>query len=245
VRVLKPGLTRAVLVAAIGAGVGIGVLLLASGAGLVIEDGQFLGLAYLLALFGFLFGVGAFRFWVTWSRGRVVDAAEEHAAHGTAGDWRRYFSFTTDHKVIGVQYLVTAFLLFLTAGTFAMLMRLELAQPGLLFGKEAYNEIMSTHGAMMITVALISIIGGLGNFLVPIMIGARDMAFPKTNALSYWLLPLPILLVAINPLLGGFDSGWTAYPPLSQQANLGQQAYLMAFVLSLIHILTLPTNREV
>ena len=89
---------------------------------------------------------------------------------------------------------------------------------------------MSTHGAMMITVALISIIGGLGNYLVPIMIGARDMAFPKTNALSYWLLPLPILLVAINPLLGGFDSGWTAYPPLSQQANLGQQAYLMAFV---------------
>jgi cytochrome c oxidase subunit 1 len=89
---------------------------------------------------------------------------------------------------------------------------------------------MSTHGAMMITVALISIIGGLGNYLVPIMIGARDMAFPKTNALSYWLLPLPLLLVAINPLLGGFDTGWTAYPPLSQQANLGQQAYLMAFV---------------
>jgi cytochrome c oxidase subunit 1 len=89
---------------------------------------------------------------------------------------------------------------------------------------------MSTHGAMMITVALISIIGGLGNYLVPIMVGARDMAFPKANALSYWMLPLAILLVAINPLLGGFDSGWTAYPPLSQQANLGQQAYLMAFV---------------
>jgi len=70
----------------------------------------------------------------------------------------------------------------------------------------------------------------LGNYLVPIMVGARDMAFPKANALSYWMLPLAILLVAINPLLGGFDSGWTAYPPLSQQANLGQQAYLMAFV---------------
>src|SRR6185503_7482409 len=131
-------------------------------------------------------------------------------AHGTSGDWRRYFRFTTDHKVIGVQYLVTAFLLFLTAGTFAMLMRLELAQPGLFLGRDAYNTIMSTHGAMMITV--------------------RDMASPKTNALSYWLLPMPILLVAINPLHGGFDSGWTAYPPLSQQANLGQQAYLMAFV---------------
>ena len=132
--------------------------------------------------------------------------------------------------MIGVQYLVTAFALFLTAGSVAMLMRAELAQPGIATSKDFYNTIMSTHGAMMITVALVSIVGGLGNFLVPLMVGARDMAFPKLNALSYWLLPLALLLVAINPLLGGFDTGWTAYPPLSQQANLGQQAYLMAFV---------------
>lgn len=229
-RALKPGLLRAVLGAVIGAVTGAGSLILAGTVGMEITDGEILGLGYLLALIGFLFGIGAFRFWLTWAVGREVNAEEEHAAHGTAGDWRRYFRFTTDHKVIGVQYLATAFALFLVAGTFAMLMRLELAQPGLLLGKEAYNEIFSTHGAMMITVALISIVGGLGNYLVPIMIGARDMAFPKTNALSYWILPLPILLVAINPLLGGFDSGWTAYPPLSQQANLGQQAYLMAFV---------------
>ncbi len=111
-----------------------------------------------------------------------------------------------------------------------MFMRFELAQPGVATDKDLYNTIMSTHGAMMITVALISIIGGLGNYLVPIMVGARDMAFPKANALSYWLLPVPLLFVAINPLLGGFDTGWTAYPPLSQQASLGQQAYLMAFV---------------
>ena len=111
-----------------------------------------------------------------------------------------------------------------------MFMRFELAQPGIATNKEIYNTIMSTHGAMMVTVALVSIIGGLGNYLVPIMIGARDMAFPKANALSYWMLPLPVLFVIVNPLLGGFDSGWTAYPPLSQQANLGQQAYIMAFV---------------
>ncbi|MDQ2854002.1 MAG: cbb3-type cytochrome c oxidase subunit I [Chloroflexota bacterium] len=221
---------RAILGAAIGAVIGAGSLILAGIAGMEITDGEILGLGYLLALIGFLLGIGAFRFWLIWASGQEVNVQEEHDAHGTAGDWRRYFRFTTDHKVIGVQYLATAFALFLVAGTFAMLMRLELAQPGLLLGKEAYNEIFSTHGAMMITVALISIVGGLGNYLVPIMIGARDMAFPKSNAFSYWLLPLPILLVAINPLLGGFDSGWTAYPPLSQQANLGQQAYLMAFV---------------
>jgi cytochrome c oxidase subunit I len=224
--VLAPGLIRAILGALAGAAIGavLGAVVLHT------EEGQILALGYLLALFGFLLGIGAFRFWLTWAAGREVDAAEEHAAHGRAGDWRRYFRFTTDHKVIGIQYLVTAFILFFTAGTVAMVMRTELAQPGIATSKDFYNTIMSTHGAMMITVALVSIIGGLGNYLVPLMVGARDMAFPKTNALSYWLLPLAILLVAVNPLLGGFDTGWTAYPPLSQQANLGQQAYLMAFV---------------
>jgi cytochrome c oxidase subunit I len=220
-----PGLPRAILGAALGIGLGIGLALI-----LGTDAGQMLGLAYLFALAGFLIGVGAFRFWVRWAAAKEVDTTDEHAAHGRAGDWQRYFRFTTDHKVIGVQYLVTAFVLFFTAGTAAMFMRFELAQPGIATSKELFNTIMSTHGAMMITVALISIIGGLGNYLVPIMVGARDMAFPKANALSYWMLPLAVILVAINPLLGGFDSGWTAYPPLSQQANLGQQAYLMAFV---------------
>jgi cytochrome c oxidase subunit 1 len=223
--VARPSLPRAIAGAVIGFAIGAVLATLLNG-----ESGQLLALGYLGALFGFLLGIGAFRVWLRWAAGRPIDPVEEHAAHGTAGDWRRYFRFTTDHKVIGVQYLVTAFLLFFTAGTAAMFMRFELAQPGVATSKELYNMIMSTHGAMMITVALISIVGGLGNYLVPIMVGARDMAFPKANALSYWMLPLAILLVAINPLLGGFDSGWTAYPPLSQQANLGQQAYLMAFV---------------
>jgi cytochrome c oxidase subunit 1 len=220
-----PSLPRAVAGTLIGIAVGAGVATVLNG-----ESGQLLALGYLFGLFGLLLGIGAFRFWLRWAVGREIDPAEEHAAHGRAGDWRRYFRFTTDHKVIGVQYLVTAFVLFFTAGLAAMFMRLELAQPGVATSKELYNTIMSTHGAMMVTVALVSIVGGLGNYLVPIMVGARDMAFPKANALSYWMLPLAILLVAINPLLGGFDSGWTAYPPLSQQANLGQQAYLMAFV---------------
>jgi cytochrome c oxidase subunit 1 len=226
-RVVVPGagLPRAALGAVIGFALGGGL-----GLGLQADAGQILGLGYLFALAGFVFGVGAFRFWLRWAAARPVDLADEHAAHGRAGDWKRYFRFTTDHKVIGVQYLVTSFALFFIAGTAAMFIRFELGQPGIATSKDLFNTIMSTHGAMMITVALISIIGGLGNYLVPIMIGARDMAFPKANALSYWMLPLAVLLVAVNPLLGGFDSGWTAYPPLSQQANLGQQAYLMAFV---------------
>ena len=224
-RLFRPGLLRAVIGAIGGIAIGGGIPF-----ALGFEGGHVLALGYLFALAGFLLGIGAFSFWITWIRGREIDPATEHHAHGTAGDWHRYFHFTTDHKVIGVQYLVTAFSLFLVAGLGAMYMRFELAQPGIQVDKDLYNTIMSTHGAMMITVALVSIIGGLGNYLVPIMIGARDMAFPKANALSYWLLPMPLLLVAINPFLGGFDSGWTAYPPLSQQAEFGQQAYLMAFV---------------
>jgi cytochrome c oxidase subunit 1 len=228
--VRQPGFLRAILGGLLGLAVGAGGMALLGILGVGVKPGHILGIGYLGTLFGFLLGIGAFRFWLTWIFGGEMDPAEEHAAHGKAGDWKRYFRFTTDHKVIGVQYLVTAFLLFMVAGTAAMFMRFELAQPGVATDKDLYNTIMSTHGAMMITVALISIIGGLGNYLVPIMVGARDMAFPKANALSYWLIPVPLIYVAINPLLGGFDSGWTAYPPLSQQANLGQQAYLMAFV---------------
>jgi cytochrome c oxidase subunit 1 len=228
--VLRPGFARAIVGGLVGLAIGAGGMALLGVLGIGVKPGHILGVGYLGTLFGFLLGVGAFRFWLTWVLGREINEAEEHEAHGKAGDWKRYFRFTTDHKVIGVQYLVTAFLLFMVAGTAAMFMRFELAQPGVATDKDLYNTIMSTHGAMMITVALISIIGGLGNYLVPIMVGTRDMAFPKANALSYWLLPVPLIYVAINPLLGGFDSGWTAYPPLSQQANLGQQAYLMAFV---------------
>ena len=228
--VRQPGFLRAVLGALAGFAIGGGGMALLGVVGVGVKPGHILGVGYLGTVFGFLLGIGAFRFWLTWIFGGELDPAEEHAAHGRAGDWRRYFQFTTDHKVIGVQYLVTAFMLFFVAGTAAMFMRFELAQPGVATDRDLYNTIMSTHGAMMITVALISIIGGLGNYLVPIMVGARDMAFPKANALSYWLIPIPLLFVAINPLLGGFDTGWTAYPPLSQQASLGQQAYLMAFV---------------
>ncbi|MEA2611555.1 MAG: cytochrome c oxidase subunit, partial [Chloroflexota bacterium] len=153
----NPGLPRAILGAIIGFAIGGGLAV-----ELNAEEGQLLALAYVFGLFGFLLGVGAFRFWLTWAVGREIDVAEEHAAHGRAGEWQRYFRFTTDHKVIGVQYLVTAFFLFFTAGTAAMFMRFELAQPGIATNKELYNTFMSTHGAMMITVALVSIVGGLG-----------------------------------------------------------------------------------
>jgi cytochrome c oxidase subunit 1 len=226
----RPGLARGVLGGVVGFAVGALPVVAAAQLGADLKPGHVLALGYIGAQLGWLLGLGALRFWTGWALGRADDPADQAAAHGRAGDWTRYFRFTTDHKVIGLQYLITSFVLFLTAGLLAMLIRLELAQPGRLMDGDVYNTVMSTHGIVMITVALIAIVGGLGNYFVPLMIGARDMAFPKVNALSYWLLPPALLLIVVNPLLGGFDTGWTAYPPLSQQANLGQQAFILTFI---------------
>jgi cytochrome c oxidase subunit 1 len=230
-RRMTPGLARAVLGAVIGVIIGLAPPALAAAAGLVVTPAHLLLFGYLGGLVGWLAGIGAFRFWLAWALGRPIDRAEEHAAHGRADDRSRYLRFTTDHKVIGLQYLTTFLVLLFIAGAFALIMRLELALPGQqLLDRDTYNTIMSTHGTLMIFVALNAIVGGLGNYLVPLMIGARDMAFPKLNALSYWLVPPALLVILLNPLLGGYDTGWTAYPPLSERANLGEQAFVTAFV---------------
>src|SRR5260370_12624858 len=96
---------------------------------------------------------------------------------------------TTDHKKIGIMYLVLTFVFFILGGVEALLMRLQLAQPGntLLTG-ERYNELLTLHGTTMIFLFVVPVMAGFGNYFVPLMIGARDMAFPRLNALSFWLL---------------------------------------------------------
>jgi cytochrome c oxidase subunit 1 len=181
-------------------------------------------LGYVGGLVGWLLGVGV---WHAWTREwlGLPPRVEEPAG------WRRYLSFNTDHKVIGVQYLATFVVVFLLAGLLAMLVRLELIAPGqTIMGPSRYNEVMSLHGILMIAVAVAVIIGGLGNFLVPLMIGAEDMAFPRLNALSYWLVPPVAVLLLTAPLAGGWDSGWTAYPPLSETNAFGQVMFNLAII---------------
>ncbi|MBI2911333.1 MAG: cbb3-type cytochrome c oxidase subunit I [Chloroflexi bacterium] len=145
--------------------------------------------------------------------------------------WRRYFRFTTDHKVIGVQYLVTFLVVFLLAGLLAVLIRLELMAPGpTVMGSNEFNVTMGLHGIMMVAVAVAAIIGGFANFILPLLIGAEDVAFPRVNALSYWIVPPVAVLLLASPLAGGYDSGWTAYPPLSVTNATGQLLFLMAFI---------------
>ena len=135
-------------------------------------------IGYPFALCGWLLGVGL---WQRWAR----EWFGFHTKPGPTGV-QRYFTFSTDHKVIGIQYMVTFLVLFLTAGFFAMLIRAQLLNPEApVFDNAQYNRIMSMHGIIMIAIAMASVIGDFGNYFVPLMIGAKNMAFPRLNALSF------------------------------------------------------------
>jgi cytochrome c oxidase subunit I len=96
---------------------------------------------------------------------------------------------TTDHKKIGILYLFATFLFFVLGGVEALIMRLQLAQPdGTLVNPETYNGLVTVHGTTMVFLFIVPVLAGFGNYLIPLMIGARDMAFPRLNALSFWLL---------------------------------------------------------
>jgi cytochrome c oxidase subunit 1 len=127
---------------------------------------------------------------------------------------------TTDHKKIGVMYIWLAFFFFAMGGVFALLMRTQLAAPGLhVLRPDVYNQIMSLHGTFMVFFWTIPVLAGLGNYVVPLQIGARDMAFPRVNAFGLWLLvPAGFLMLTGLWMQGGAAAGgWTSYPPLSDR----------------------------
>ncbi len=126
---------------------------------------------------------------------------------------------TTDHKKIGIMYLFATFLFFIVGGVEALVMRLQLAQPnGTLVDPEAYNGLVTVHGTTMIFLFLVPVLAGFGNYLVPLMIGARDMAFPRLNALSFWLLLFGGIAFYASFFFEPPQAGWTMYPPLSDDA---------------------------
>ncbi len=216
---------RGLLGAAIGLAIGWALaLLLGALTGREDLTQVIIAVGYLVALIGWLLGVGVWSSWAReWLRLPTMEPTET--------DWRRYFRFSLDHKVIGTQYLVTFVVLMLLAGALSMLVRVELAAPGEdLMDPVAYNTVMGLHGIMMVAVGVATITGGLANYLVPLMIGAEDVAFPRVNALSYWIVPPVAILLILTPFFGGFDSGWTAYPPLSVVNANGQLLFLLAFL---------------
>jgi cytochrome c oxidase subunit 1 len=152
-----------------------------------------------------------------------------------ASNWREYFSFSTDHKVIGIQYLVTSFVFYLIGGVLAELVRTELATPEVDFvSREAYNALFTIHATIMIFLWIIpTLTGGFGNFLVPLMIGAKDMAFPRLNAIAFWIIPPSGILLMASFFVGPASAGWTSYPPLSIMVNKAGEAIWIGGVILL------------
>src|SRR5215510_1326437 len=145
---------------------------------------------------------------------------------------------TTDHKKIGILYVINSFVFFFIGGLLALGVRTELAAPGLQFlDDKTYNEFFTMHATFMIFLFIIPMLAGFGNYVVPLQIGAPDMAFPRINALSFWMLPLGGILLLLGFVTGGAASaGWTSYTPLSEDQPLasvgaGQDLWLMGLVL--------------
>lgn len=160
------------------------------------------------------------------------DAGHDHAPHPTGlARW----IFTTNHKEIGTLYLVFSLIMFLVGGAMALVIRAELFAPGLqLVNPEFFNQMTTMHALVMIFGAVMPAFVGLANWMVPLMIGAPDMALPRMNNWSFWILPFAftLLLSTLFMPTGGPASGWTLYPPLSLQGGNS-----LAFVIFAIHLM--------
>ncbi len=165
--------------------------------------------------------------------------ADPHAQSGWQA-WVKRYILSTDHKIIGLNYMYTSIVFFILAGLFAEVLRLNLAQPGSkVVSPEVFNQLTTLHGSAMIFLFTIPmLVGGFGNYLMPLMIGAGDVAFPRLNLISYLLFP-PAGIIMFAGFLSGAaaQAGWTSYPPLSLQApvgmahNYGQICWLIATIL--------------
>ena len=182
-------------------------------------------LGMLFGAIGFLIGVGAMDDWSQWWKGHKTPM--RHGAPPGQPEWTRYFGVDYNHKVIGIQYAVTGLIMLMIGGGFAVIFRTELARAGLQFLEPGtYNTVMSLHGWAALFSILIGI-GGMANYVVPLMLGAADMAFPRLNAFAYWI-NVPAIVLLLSSAYFGWDGGWTVYPPLSLVGPLGYQFTFMA-----------------
>ncbi len=155
----------------------------------------------------------------------------------------KYFRFTLDNKVVGIQYLFGMLFYFFTAGLLALGIRTELLSPtNHIWGPATYLEIVGEHGTMMMMMMTSVVMGPFGNYLVPLMIGSKRVAFPRLEAAAFWFTPAAYIILLSALWQGGFQSGWTGYAPLSIQQGVGQDAYLFSFALLGFSMITSSIN---
>ena len=195
-------------------------------------------MAYICGVLGFLIGLGFFNYPFARLRGYPPSLrAKEGEGAG------RYFGLCTDHKVVGIQYLVGIGVFFFIGGLNAMLIRIELLRPEhQVWPAGTYLTIVGIHGTMMMGMMTSGILGPFGNYLIPILIGARRMAFPRIEALTFWLLMAGGVILETTIFFGGFPTGWTGYAPLNVQGNPGMDCYIIFFALVGISMTLLGLN---
>jgi cytochrome c oxidase subunit 1 len=223
--VFSISLVRGLIGMIVGTLIGMGMVLLARLVmGLPVWDPEPVWVVGgIVGVVGFVLGTGVMDDWIRWAKGQ--ETAEHPEVNLQLKGWRKYLSISYDHKVIGIQYGVTSLLLIFIAGFYAWSFRVQLAQPVNDFMEpQTFNTMMTLHGIVMIGAMLLGV-AAMSNYLVPLMIGANDMAFPRLNAFAYWVnVPAVVLLTSVW-FLGGLETGWTGYPPLSWQAPLGTQMF--------------------
>ena len=163
---------------------------------------------------------------------------KEHYLNATRGF--KSWALTVDHKRIGVMYLVSVLTFFLVGGLLALLVRLELLAPGGMFEQKTYNQLFTMHGVVMVFLFIIpSIPASLGNFFLPLQLGAKDVAFPKLNLFSFYIYVVGAIMAIVAMIVGAVDTGWTFYTPYSLTTDTAVVITVMAaFVLGFSSILT-------
>ncbi|HSC49213.1 MAG TPA: cbb3-type cytochrome c oxidase subunit I [Gaiellaceae bacterium] len=194
-------------------------------------------MGYFFGVVGFLIGLGFLQYPLARLRG-YPPSLREKETEGVG----RYFGLCTDHKVVGLQYLFGIGLFFFIAGLNAMLIRFELLRPTPVFNSGNYITLVGLHGTMMMGMMTSAVLGPFANYFVPIMIGARRMAFPRIESLTFWMLMAAGGILMTTVFFGGFPTGWTGYTPLGDQANYGMDAYIMFFALVGISMCLLGMN---
>ncbi len=202
------------------------------------ENDVALLLAYFFGVVGFLIGLGFANYPISRMLGRPASLREKES-EGIG----RYFGLCTDHKVVGMQYLVGIGVFFFVGGLNAMLIRAELLHPvPTLVGPNQYLSLVGMHGTMMMGMMTSGILGPFANYFVPLMIGARRMAFPRIESLTFWLLMAAGFILVSTIFFGGFPTGWTGYEPLNDEAVMGMDSYIVFFALVGVSMALLGLN---